>query len=121
MKYLFSYLAVLLLFISSCVSPKTSKNDFNIVLITIDALRADHLSCYGYERNTTPTIDKIAEEGMLFKNVIAPPSWTAPSMVSLFTSVYPLNHGVTHGFKIINRKTINEIPFQISSQRSQKY
>jgi len=79
-------------------------NDFNIVLITIDALRADHLSCYGYERKTSPNIDKIAEKGIIFKNAIAPSSWTTPSMASLFTSVYPINHGVTHGFGI--NKTI---------------
>jgi len=74
-----------------------SKDDFNIVLITIDTLRADHLSCYGYERKTSPNIDDIAEKGITFKNAIAPSSWTAPSMVSLFTSTYPINHGVIHG------------------------
>ena len=45
------------------------KSDFNIVLITIDALRADHLSCYGYERNTSPNIDKIAEKMVENKTV----------------------------------------------------
>ena len=75
---------------------EVSKDDFNIVLITIDALRADHLSCYGYERKTTPNIDKITEKGIIFKNAVAPSSWTAPSMASLFTSVYPINHGL-HG------------------------
>ena len=81
------------------------QNDINIVLITIDTLRADHLSCYGYERTTSPNIDAIAEKGIVFSNTIAPSSWTAPSMVSLFTSVYPINHGVVHGF-IKNGKTI---------------
>ena len=76
-------------------SPLDTKS--NVVLITIDTLRADHLSCYGYERNTSPNIDRIAEKGVIFKNVYAPSSWTAPSMVSLFTAVYPINHGVTHG------------------------
>ncbi|MBW1856042.1 MAG: sulfatase-like hydrolase/transferase, partial [Deltaproteobacteria bacterium] len=76
---------------------EVSKDDFNIVLITIDALRADHLSCYGYGRKTSPNIDDIAEKGITFKNAIAPSSWTAPSMVSLFTSTYPINHGVIHG------------------------
>lgn len=97
MKYLFAYFAVLLLSISGCSTQNSSKNNPNIVLITIDALRADHLSCYGYERETSPNIDKIAEQGILFKNVIAPSSWTAPSMVSLFTSTYPTNHEVIHG------------------------
>jgi len=86
-----------------------SKDDFNIVLITIDTLRADHLSCYGYERNTSPNIDKIAEKGIIFKNAIAPSSWTAPSMVSLFTSVYPINHGVVHGIGFKNDKGKQEI------------
>ena len=106
MKYLFSCFTLLLLFISACTAQKTSENDFNIVLITIDALRADHLSCYGYERETSPNIDRIAEKGIVFKNVIAPSSWTAPSMVSLFTSVYPLNHEVVHGFMPRSRKNI---------------
>jgi len=73
------------------------KNNFNIVLITIDALRADHLSCYGYDRNTSPNIDKIAQKGIIFKNAIAPSSYTVPSMASLFTSLYPTNHGVLYG------------------------
>ncbi|MEE9504195.1 MAG: sulfatase-like hydrolase/transferase, partial [Thermodesulfobacteriota bacterium] len=83
-------------FNKTCPAASASK-DFNIVLITIDALRADHLSCYGYNRTTSPNIDKIAEDGIIFKNAIAPSSWTAPSMASLFTSVYPINHGVIHG------------------------
>jgi arylsulfatase A-like enzyme len=78
--------------------------DCNIVLITIDTLRADHLSCYGYERNTSPHIDKIAAQGITFKNVIAPSSWTAPSMASLFTSTYPINHGLVHGIKVRKQK-----------------
>ena len=75
------------------------QKDFNIILITIDTLRADTLSCYGCERNTSPDIDKIAKQGIIFKNVIAPSSWTVPSMVSLFTSVYPINHGSVQGAK----------------------
>jgi arylsulfatase A-like enzyme len=89
-----------------------SKFDVNIVLITIDTLRADHLSCYGYERETSPHIDKIAERSYVFKNVIAPSSWTSPSMVSLFTSVYPINHGVVHGFvkdkQIVNQEVFSD-------------
>ena len=73
------------------------EGNYNIILITIDTLRADHLSCYGYERKTSPNIDKIANNGIIFKKAIAPSSWTAPSMVSLFTSVYPINHGITKG------------------------
>jgi arylsulfatase A-like enzyme len=92
-------IVMMIVLAASCEGQQTgsSQEDFNIVLITIDTLRADHLSCYGYERNTSPNIDKIAEKGIVFHNAVAPSSWTAPSMVSLFTSVYPVNHGVVHG------------------------
>ncbi|MBW2605473.1 MAG: sulfatase-like hydrolase/transferase, partial [Deltaproteobacteria bacterium] len=69
-------------------------NHYNIFLIVIDALRPDHLGCYGYERETSPTIDKIAEEGVMFERVISQSSWTKPSMASLLTSTYPEVHGV---------------------------
>ncbi len=93
-------------FVGMCAGSKTDK-DFNIVLITIDALRADHLSCYGYERNTSPNIDSIAGKGIIFQNAIAPSSWTAPSVVSLLTSVYPTNHGVIHGAGYKKKKTLH--------------
>ena len=88
-----------------CASPKGGT--FNIVLITIDTLRADHLSCYGYERKTSPVIDAIAENGIVCSNVFAPSSWTAPSMTSLFTSVYPINHGVVHGIGYTEDNALN--------------
>lgn len=94
------------MFIGVCSVSATEK-DVNVVLITIDALRADHLSCYGYDRNTSPNIDSIAEKGSVFNNVIAPCSWTAPSVVSLLTSVYPINHGVKHGIGYKKNKTIH--------------
>ena len=94
------YLAIILMLffaLIGCTAGSESKEAFNIVLITIDTLRADHLSCYGYHRKTSPVIDSIAAKGILYKNAIAPCSWTSPSMASLFTSVYPTNHGVIHG------------------------
>jgi len=69
----------------------------NIVLITIDALRADHMSCYGYHRETSPFIDGIASESAVFTNAYSTSSWTAPSMASIFTGHYPRSHGVLHG------------------------
>ena len=89
-----------------------SKNDFNIVLITIDTLRADHLSCYGYHRKTSPHIDKIAKEGICFTNAISTSSWTSPSMASIMTSLYPISHGVRRGFvkagKTYEQETLSE-------------
>ncbi len=66
----------------------------NILLISIDSLRRDHVSAYGYQRPTTPRIDALAREGVLFDMAIAPTSWTLPSHVSLLTSLPARLHGV---------------------------
>ncbi len=65
----------------------------NVLLITVDTLRADHLGCYGYERPTSPRIDALAAESLVFDDTQATSSWTLPSLVSLMTSVYPSSHG----------------------------
>jgi arylsulfatase A-like enzyme len=57
----------------------------NILLIIIDAVRPDHCSCYGYERRTTPNIDKIADDGIRYKNAFSNSNWTAEAHGSLFT------------------------------------
>ena len=74
--------------------PEASKEAPNILLIVIDTLRADHLSAYGYQRNTSPNLDRIAREGVLFESAISASSYTAPSHASLFTGRYPFEHRV---------------------------
>jgi arylsulfatase A-like enzyme len=64
----------------------------NLLLITLDTLRADHLSSYGYARRTSPNIDRLAQEGVLFERAIANSSWTLPSHASLFTARLPHEH-----------------------------
>jgi arylsulfatase A-like enzyme len=64
-----------------------------IVLITLDTTRADHLSCYGHHRETSPHLDRLADDGQLFKNAVAVSSWTLPTHASLFTGLYPSTHG----------------------------
>jgi len=66
----------------------------NVLLVTIDTLRPDHLTAYGYARATSPNLDRIAAEGVLFETAYAPMSTTGPSHATLFTSRYPLGHGV---------------------------
>lgn len=66
----------------------------NVILVSIDTCRADRLSCYGFERNTTPNIDAIAVEGVLFRRAIAPTSVTLPSHSSMMTGTTPPFHGV---------------------------
>ncbi len=66
----------------------------NVILISIDTCRADHLSCYGFERETTPQIDAIARQGILFKNAQTPVPLTLPAHCSMLTGTYPPYHGV---------------------------
>lgn len=66
----------------------------NVLLITIDALRADHLGCYGYGRPTTPRLDALAGEGLLFTDAFAQANCTELSFGSIYTSLYPSGHGV---------------------------
>jgi len=74
--------------------PVTHPGSPNVLLIVVDTLRADHVSSYGYTRPTTPAIDNIAEQGVLFENAIAPSSWSLPSHASLVTGRYPFEHGM---------------------------
>lgn len=68
----------------------------NVILISIDTLRADHLGCYGYARDTSPHIDALSQDGALFFNTYASSSWTLPSHVSLLTSQHGVHHQVYH-------------------------
>ncbi len=65
----------------------------SIILVSIDALRADHVGAYGYFRNTTPNIDALAGRGVLFENAISQAPWSLPSHASIFTSLNPNEHG----------------------------
>ena len=77
--------------------PQLAKNEEkppNVVLISIDTLRADHLSLYGYERTTSPNIDAWAEQrAVTFKTTVASAPWTLPSHISMFTGIDAVRHG----------------------------
>jgi arylsulfatase A-like enzyme len=66
----------------------------NILLVSIDSLRPDHLHSYGYPRETSSVIDQLAAEGARFTTVVAPTSWTLPSHITLLTALPPELHGV---------------------------
>ncbi|KPJ57979.1 MAG: hypothetical protein AMJ42_04150, partial [Deltaproteobacteria bacterium DG_8] len=66
----------------------------NLILVSIDTLRADHLGCYGYDRPTSPTLDKLASEGVLFECAYATSPWTLPSHGTLLTGFYPSQSGL---------------------------
>jgi arylsulfatase A-like enzyme len=65
----------------------------NVLLISIDTCRADHLSCYGFNKKTTPNIDRIAKQGVLFENAYSPIPTTLPAHVSMFSGRVPPYHG----------------------------
>lgn len=66
----------------------------NILLVVLDSVRKDHLTPYGYERATTPTLEWLSATSTTYTNAISTGPWTAPSHASLFTGLYPSNHGV---------------------------
>jgi len=72
----------------------SARSSPNILFITVDTLRSDHLASYGYEKIKTPHIDSLAQKGTLFKNVISHTPLTMPSHASIFTGTYPQFHGV---------------------------
>jgi len=75
------------------VKSNSNLNYPNIILIVIDTMRSDHLSCYGYERNTTPNIDKFSKDAILFKDCYSQANHSNPGHASLFTGKYPISHG----------------------------
>lgn len=77
----------------------------NILIVTLDTTRADHLGCYGYFRDTSPNLDRLAEESVLFERCIVPMATTLPTHTSLFTGTHPHEHGVLANLK---RTTIYE-------------
>lgn len=83
----------------------------NVILISIDTLRQDHVGVYGYERKTTPVLDKVASEGVVFKNSYSTAPWTLPSHMSMFTGLPPSVHKVDTDNRILgdNIKLFTEV------------
>ena len=74
--------------------PRNGVRRPSVVVVVVDTLRADHVGCYGYRRPTSPTLDALAATGVRFANVRSASSWTAASVASLFTGLYPAVHGL---------------------------
>lgn len=86
-KDIFSFWFNPLIYVPQLDSPK-------IILVSLDTLRADHLGCYGYQRDTSPHLDALAKESVLFENVYAQSSWTLPSHTSMLFSLNSASHQV---------------------------
>ncbi len=78
-----------------CRRDAESRPPRRIVLISIDTLRPDHLGAYGYPRPTSPVLDAVAKQGVVFEDASAPSPWTLPSHASLLTGLYPSRHALT--------------------------
>ena len=83
------------LLLSACGGSE-SEAPRHVVLISIDTLRADHLSCYGYGRPTSPALDALAAEGARFERCVASSSWTLPSHLTMLTGLPIGAHGIDH-------------------------
>lgn len=92
---------VVALAVGACSAPPPPRN---VLLIVIDTLRADHLGVYGYERETSPEIDRWAKKGVVFERAYATSSWTVPSVGSMLTGLLPAQHG--GGFPIEGRPNV---------------
>lgn len=80
----------------------------NIILVTFDSLAAQDMSLHGYPRNTTPFIDRFADECYVFDNMRANSNSTTPSLVSILTGRYPMKHGYYRWKSLLTNKTITE-------------
>ncbi|RMD81125.1 MAG: hypothetical protein D6815_12545 [Candidatus Dadabacteria bacterium] len=90
---------------------------YNVILISIDSLRADHLGAYGYKRNTSPAIDRLAREGVLFRHASSTTAWTLPAHMSMLTGRSLLGHGVVSD----DRSLTPDVPTLAESMRAAGY
>jgi len=101
---------VLILVLMFClfqfISCKNNKDDFNIILISIDTLRTDHLSLYGYEYNTSPNIDEFSKKSIIFEYALCPIPKTSASVASMMTGLHPFSHGTKPNKGHLNKKYI---------------
>ena len=88
------------------ISPESRPN---IIMILVDALRANRLGCYGHDRNTSPTVDNIASDGIIFEHVISQAPWTQPAVASLFSSRYPSVHKVIN-ISLVEKMEKGKVP-----------
>jgi arylsulfatase A-like enzyme len=96
------------------VEALADRDDVNVLFILIDTLRADRLGTYGYERATSPALDRLADRGVRFARHLAQSSWTKCSMASLWTGLYPNRSGVTRFDEVLSEEA--ELPAEILAE-----
>jgi len=96
--------------LSGCASGDSGAAPPNVVIITLDTVRADHVGCYGYPVNTTPVLDALAGGATRYTRVVASSPWTVPTHASFFTGKFAFEHGA-HGFKVDTPvNNVNSLP-----------
>jgi arylsulfatase A-like enzyme len=86
----------------ACTGNDEARVPANVILITMDTMRADHMSCYGYERHTSPRMDAFADSATFYTRSMASSPWTVPTHASLFSGRDPFEHG-SHTLKAVGR------------------
>lgn len=99
---------------AGAISDLAARDDVNLLFILIDTLRAERMSAYGYERETTPGIDHLAHGGIRFARHLAQSSWTKCSMASLWTGYYPSRTDITRFDQMIPEEAV--LPAEILSE-----
>src|SRR5207302_3515775 len=92
--HLLTCLALLLPHALLAATPYARRTKPNVILITIDTVRADHLGCYGAKNVQTPTLDALARDGIVFERAISQVPLTWPSHAAILTGLYPFQNGV---------------------------
>jgi choline-sulfatase len=83
-------------------APEPEPEHTNLIILTLESSQPDYLSAYGYPKNTTPYFDQLAEDGVLFSNMVAASSWTIPSLATMLTGVSPNIHGIDARGKLMD-------------------
>lgn len=86
----------------------------NVVVILVDTLRADHLPAYGYKRDTAPFLTSFLNKSTVFEKAFSASCWTAPATSSVFTSLYPSQHGVISGFLATKKMIKDGLPIHMN-------
>lgn len=95
LRPIFGFTLLVIIGVSAYTAQKTPElAHTNLLILTVDSCQPDYWGAYGYNKNTTPFFDALAQEGVLFTKAIAPSSWTIPSLASMLTGVNPNVHGI---------------------------
>jgi len=78
----------------------------NVILLTVDTLRADHMGLYGYGRDTMPAVEEFARTAVVFENAVVPRGSTRPSYASMLTGLYPHHHGVRSNATVLHDEVV---------------